>query len=375
MKTTTWIAGSLALAALAVTALVGCGRGKADMEKFRPKLLLELGEDCNTPDGMRLNATTGEVIVACPNFNTNEKENKFPGKVMKITKDNKWELFSDFPAHPDTGRSCPMGMDFGPDGNLYVADNQYFYNKDHKSRLVRIKIQDGKAAGTEVVVEGFKLSNAVMFKGNDVYVSDTFFDLQDKPGTSGIYRIGLDEMNKGVVKLLPKDQAANDPHLVATWQTELVPHRQGELSGADGLTFDAEGNLYSGNFGNGVMHKVTFNADGSVASCKEFVKDWPRMTCVDGIFFDAKRNCIYVADSEKNAIQVVWLPEGKVTTLWENADTDGSGGLLDQPCEPALRGDELIVVNFDMPFPGLKNTNFDKPYTISVIDVSGLQRP
>ena len=99
------------------------------------------------------------------------------------------------------------------------------------------------------------------------------------------------------------------------------------------------------------------------------------MTCVDGIFFDAKRNCVYVADSEKNAIQVVWLPEGKVTTLWQNGDTDGTGGLLDQPCEPALRGDELVVVNFDMPFPGLGNSAFDKPYTISVIDVSGLQRP
>jgi sugar lactone lactonase YvrE len=272
-----------------------------------------------------------------------------------------------------------MGMDFGPDGNLYVADNQYFYSKEHKSRLIRVKVQDGKATGSEVVVEGFKLANAVMFKGNAVFVSDTFFDVPGK-ALSGIYRIGLDEMNQGKpVKLLPKDQFAQDPHCIATWETLCndpgVAHRKGEKAGADGLTFDAEGNLYSGNFGDGVMYKVAFKSDGSVASCTQFVKDWPRMTCVDGIFYDAKRNCIYVADSEKNAIQVVWLPEGKVTTLWENPDTDGSGGLLDQPCEPALRGNDLIVVNFDMPFPGLRNTAFDKPYTISVINVSGLQRP
>lgn len=384
MKTSPVVAG-LILAVIGGTAmLTGCG-DKAGVapgtgaDQFKPKLLVSCGEDCNTPDAARLNTKTGDMIVACPNFNSNGKENKHPGKLMKITRDNKWEFFSDIPVHPETGRACPMGMDFGPDGNLYVADNQYFNNKGYKSRLIRVKVQDGKAAGCEVVVEGFKLANAVMFKGNAVFVSDTFFDLPDK-ALSGIYRIGLDEMNQGKpVKLLPKNQHAQDSHCIATWETLCndpgVAHRKGEKAGADGLTFDAEGNLYSGNFGDGVMHKITFKSDGSVASCTQFVKDWPRMTCVDGIFFDAKRNCIYVADSEKNAVQVVWLPEGKVTTLWENADTDGSGGLLDQPCEPALRGDELIVINFDMPFPGLRNTTFDKPYTISVINVSGHQRP
>jgi hypothetical protein len=113
------------------------------------------------------------------------------------------------------------------------------------------------------------------------------------------------------------------------------------------------------------MYKVAFNADGTVKSKGVFVRS-PKLTCVDGIFYDAKRNRIYVADSERNAIQVVEM-DGKVWTLWENGDTDGADGLLDQPCEPALRGDELIVVNFDMPFPGLKNTKFDKPYTICVI--------
>lgn len=367
------------LIVLAVLGLFSGCREKTEMSRFKPRLLVSCGEDCNTPDGVRLNPKTGDLIVACPNFNTNQQENKYPGKLMKITPDNRWEFFSDLPAHPETGRVGPMGMDFGPDGHLYVADNQYFYNKDHKSRLLRVKVQDGKAVGCEVVVEGFKLANAVMFKGDAVYVSDTFFDLPDK-ALSGIYRIRLEEMNRGQpVKLLPKEQYTQDPHCIATWETLYqdpgVAHRQGEKAGADGLTFDAEGNLYSGNFGDGVIYKVTFKPDGTVASCTQFVKDWPRMTCVDGIFYDAQRNCIFVADSEKNAIHVIWLPEGKVTTLWENGDTDGRDGLLDQPCEPALRGDELIVVNFDMPFPGLRNTRFDKPHTISVINLSSLRRP
>jgi hypothetical protein len=59
--------------------------------------------------------------------------------------------------------------------------------------------------------------------------------------------------------------------------------------------------------------------------------------------------------------------DGSLKTLWMNGDTNGADGGLDQPCETLIRGNELIIVNFDMPFPGLKNAAFDKPYTMSVI--------
>ena len=32
--------------------------------------------------------------------------------------------------------------------------------------------------------------------------------------------------------------------------------------GADGMTFDSQGNLYTGNFGDGNFSKVTFTPDG-----------------------------------------------------------------------------------------------------------------
>ena len=344
-----------------IVAVVWPGCAKTDepgaaTPPLKPKLLLSLPKSCNTPDGMTLDEKTGDIILSCPNFN----DPNYPGVLMKITPDNKLEPFFKLPAHPETKKVGPMGLDFGPDGHLYVADNQYFTDTDHKSRLIRVRIKGGKPVGADIAVDGFKLSNAVIWKGNHVYVSDTFFDLKDKPGMSGVYRFSLEELDKGTVKLKPKGE--KDPHLIATFTT--LPNKRKDLAGADGLTFDSKGNLYTGNFGDGAFSRITFDAGGNVVSNKVISR---KLTCVDGIFYDEKGDRIFIADSEKNAIQVFSLPDGKLTTLWQNDDTDGSGGLLDQPCEVLVRGGDLIIVNFDMPVPGLKNTKFDAPHTISVI--------
>jgi len=331
----------------------------ATQERFRPRLLVELPDAWNTPDGMRLDKRTGDIIVACPNFNDKQQ----PGVLIKITPQGKAELYFDkLPKHPDTGHAYPMGMDFGPDGNLYYADNQYFDNKDHKSRIVRVTVKDGRPVSADVVVEGLKLANAVMFRGNELFVTDTFFDLEQP--LSGVYRIGLAEMQKGVVKLKPK--AEKDPHLVASHETRPTANRGNDKAGADGMTFDSKGNLYYGHFGDGQLFKITFAADGTVKS-DERIAGPPTLTCCDGMFCDPTTDKIYIADSERNAIQVVDTKDNSISVLWENADTDGTDGLLDQPCETAIRGDELIICNFDMPFPGLRNTKYDKPHTISVI--------
>ncbi len=352
----------LVVALGAAAALCGCdgGTGAGGGLTYRPRLLLSLPETCNTPDGMTLDEETGDVYLSCPNFN----DPNFPGVLMKITPSNKLEKFFDLPAHAETGKVGPMGLDIGPDGHIYVADNQYFEDKDHKSRLLRVRMEEGQPVGCDVAVDGFKLSNAVIWRGNYVYVSDTHFDLEDKPGMSGVYRFSLDEMNQGPVKLKPKGEA--DPHLIATFQA--IPGRGNSIAGADGLTFDSQGNLYTGNFGDGVFYKITFDEAGNVTSNQAHLLH-PRLRCVDGIFCDTKTDRIYIADSADNAIKIV-EPDGNLTTLWENDDTDGSDGLLDQPCEVLLRGNEVLVVNMDMPFPGLKNTAYDDAHTISVIRLS-----
>lgn len=336
---------------------------------FKPKILISLPDEYNTPDGMRLDPKTGVMYIAFPNYNIPEH----PGVLAKITKDNKLEKVCDLPKHPDTGVVRPMGLDIGPDGNIYVADNQYFESKEHKSRVLRVVMKDGEAVETQVAVDGFKLANAVMFWENEMFVSDTYFDREGKPGMSGVYRITMEEMGKSKITLMPSDGAGKDPHLVLLMYTKALMTKR-EYAGADGITFDGKGNLYVGSFGDGSVYRVMFGPDRKVIASRIIAYD-SLFTCCDGLFYDKKRDCIYAADSEKNAIRVIWLPDFALSVLWRNNDTDGTDGLLDQPCETAIRGDQLIVCNFDMPFPGLKNTKFDKPCTISTIDLSTLKRP
>lgn len=361
-----------------VLALAGCVSRSLPTRQSAARLLIELPEDCNTPDGCTL-AESGDIILSIPNFNSKAllAEGKItaapPPKMMRIDPQNllsDWYVFRAQDMHPDTGTVGPMGCDYGPDGHLYVADNQLFSDPAHKSRLLRITCKDGVPTGCDVVVEGFIVSNAVIWRGDTVYVSETILQHSAQPGegeptpslTSGVYAIHRSEWEDGPVKLRPYTPENPDPHLVAVYATS---NRVG--FGADGLTFDADGNLYCGIFEDGLIYKTTFTAQGRPTTTRLFASD-PAMACCDGIFWRRADNCIYVADMLRNAVQVVDM-RGSVFTLHANGDTTGSDGGLDQPCEVLVRGDELIVINMDMPWESdlLTNKAIDTPYTISVI--------
>jgi DNA-binding beta-propeller fold protein YncE len=339
---------------------------------------------------MRLDSK-GNIILSCPNFfgmkdsADGGKTFSAPPALMKITPDNQLQpYFSDFPVPPNApNRAGPMGIVFGPDGNLYVADHQYRYDTNYKSRILRVNVgADGNPTTADVVVEGTRLSNAVAWHGDYLYLTDTWA-YNDPPVTDGgvsptagwsaIYRFSKTELaaanTAATIKVSPPTATTKDAHLFATMKTELG--RGVNAAGADGITFDADGNLYTGNFGDGVITKITFTAGGDYMAQTTFAKD-PKMTCADGIFFDSVSKNIYATDSQKNAIRVI-DPSGTVSTLWENDNSDGTGGLLDQPAEPTIRGGDLIIANFDAGFNaqqqegGAKNPGSDPPHTLSII--------
>ncbi|MHC4250690.1 MAG: SMP-30/gluconolactonase/LRE family protein [Planctomycetota bacterium] len=362
-------------AGLVLSGLVGCDgkpakKGlagpKGGMQKLpKPELYISFGPECNVPDGMALDADQN-IILSVPNF----VDDTYPGKLMKLTiTDGKptASVFIMLPPHPETKKVGPMALEFGPDGNLYVADNQYFNSTENKSRLIKVIVKDGKAVKCEIAADGLKLANAVRWKGNNCYVSDTFFDVPDKD-YSGIWKFSLDEMNKGTVQL--KHSAddpmllTKDPHLFAL--IEARDTGEGQTAGSDGLCFDSKGDLYTGNFGDGRITKIKVKPDGSAGEKTIIIDKEELLPCCDGIVCDTANDEIYITNSKENAIHILDAKTGKIRKVWENDDDSGATGLLDQPCEPFLRGKQLIVVNFDMTFPGLKNQTNDEHNTVSV---------
>ncbi|MCP3875695.1 MAG: hypothetical protein GY699_21390 [Desulfobacteraceae bacterium] len=371
---------------LAVTLFVSTGctmktKQFAKQDTHRIKLFMELPTEYNTPDGAALD-NEGNIILSIPNFNNDAllKDGKIstpsPPVMAKINQSNDistWFKFKKEDMHHETGRIGPMDAAFGPDGNLYVADMQIFWNGDHKSRLLRINIENGKPVDMDVVVEGFIVANGVVWKGNTLFVSETILqhmpkakEGEPKPKLlSGVYGFKLDEMQAGTIQLIPYDQNNQDPRLVVKFESS------GRVGfGADGVTIDGEGNLYTSIIEDGVIYKTTLDERNKSVQTVLFAQDG-NMDSADGIVWNEADNKIYVADFLGNGVHSVDM-NGKVQTLHKNGDTNGANGLLDEPCEVIVRGKELIIVNMDMPFENshLVNTEIDRPYTLSVIQLS-----
>jgi sugar lactone lactonase YvrE len=316
------------------------------------RLLAVLPDYCNTPDGMTL-LPDGNLILSVPNFT----DMTSPGVLMKVSPKNEVSLFYRLPAHPDSGKVFPMGVCAAPGGDLFVADCQVLVDANHKSRLLRVVVKNGRPVETRVVASGLVCANGVTIRDGYVYLTDSVIDGSVEPILSGVYRFRLDEENVAI------QPGKDDPHVLAITKTKNPVLKVG----ADGIAFDSHGNLYIGNCGDATVDRIELDAHGKVKSYSVFAKaDF--LKSVDGLYCDQRTDTIYVADILANAIQTV-SPDGSVRTLAQNADTDGSDGRMDAPCEAIVRGDEVIVSNFDRVFPGTVNTKPDKPYTLSVISL------
>jgi sugar lactone lactonase YvrE len=318
-------------------------------------LLVELPPSCATPDGMTL-LPDQSVIVSIPNFN----DRTAAPLLMKITKDNKAEEFYKLPANPDTGRFGPMGIRVAPSGDLYLADNQLFHGKDGKnlygkSRLVRIAVKDGKPTAVVPVATRLNVANGIALHDGYVYITETILVPDSKPLVSGVFRFKFGE--EGVTM---KQTLRDDPHLITTLETKSTVG-----FGADGICFDGKGRMYVSDFSDAVIYRVILDKDGKVASKTLFAKADFMHSC-DGMDYDPKTDKIYSADLMGNGVRVIDM-DGKVQSLAQDADNDGSGGRLRTPCEALVRGNTIVVSNMDFPFEGTVVKKYSKPATISVI--------
>ena len=336
-------------------------------EKYRPKLFKRFGDIVNVPDGLTKDPQ-GNIYHSAPNLVNPE----YPGVIVKRDfRSGRWSVLCAGLRSPKTGFGRPMGLEFcEEDGNLYYCDNQYFDSKDYASRVMRVVLdKKGEVLRIETAVDNVKLANAIRFYKGDMFITDTYFDLdrKDGVGVGGVYRIPLAACKDKTVSLLPKPDYKKDPYFLCA--TETKPLERGDISGADGLAITKEGHLYFGTFGSGRFYTMKRKGDGSYSKPVLIFEDPTRFPCCDGICFDAKANRIIMTDSALNAIHTWDIAKGAFGEMWKNGDTDGADGLLDQPCEPIIWNGKLVIVNFDMAFPGLTNTENDKVHTLSVIDL------
>lgn len=288
---------ALATGILSAASLSPASDATAPTEPTRPqasRLLVDLGAQINTPDGLGL-APDGTLILSAPNFNNDyllkERLISHPAPLFMaaIGSDNyirRWYDFRTADMHPDTERIGPMDNAFGPEGNLYVADMQVFFSKEHKSRILRINVHDGKAAGVDIVVEGLIAANGLVWEGDTLYVTDSLLvdpatQKKGEPLISGVSALPLNEMTGNTpIRLQPYSATApEDRHLVKAFTSN------GRMGfGADSIVFDDKGRLFVSVIEDATIYAITFDSNHKAVDTKVFARD-PKMASVDGMIF------------------------------------------------------------------------------------------
>jgi len=340
---------------------------QADEPLTKPFKAIELGEAYPHPDGMTVNPKTGDIILAVPTIG-----DKGTAWLLKIDADDNVSQYFELPAHPETGRVTPLGISFGPDGNLYVADSQCLGgNPNHKSRILRVVHENGKPVRSEVLVEGLVQANGLEIHGGKIYVAETQIDpsIVEMPMTSGVFTFNIREFQTRAVRQpLLVAPYKRDPHFIFSFQTSDKDRNGEQKVGANGIGLAKDGTLYVANFGDKKVIEVKLDASGrNVVSSRDVNVGGPNES-VDGLKVCPK-GYIFFADYVGNAVWVLNPKNGKLVLIAKNAlnpDADAKkAGALDRCSEVCLRDGKLYVANIDL------ETFQDSPHTISVIDLKG----
>lgn len=328
---------------------------------IQSKLFARLPDFVSTPDGMAIDSQ-GNLILACPNY----ADPSLPGCLVKISPDRQIQKWVDVPVSPETGLASPMGIAFGPDGDLYVCDNQGWPGEErlkNKGRILRLRIRNDQVVACTEVARHMEHPNGMRIRNGYVYVTQS--SLEQVKHSSGrlvscVYRFALDDEGIEITNTL------EDKNILATFVTEDADCQYG----VDGIEFDKEGRLYVGNFGDGAVYRLTMDPNGQVLENIVWARDPEQLVSTDGMIMDDDGN-LYIADFCANAIVKV-TPEAKVIRIAQSPDCDGLDGGLDQPGEPILWQGRLVVSCFDLVTDGKSiNTAHEMPATLAELDLMG----
>ena len=186
-------------------------------ERYRPKLFAMFGDNLHVLDGLTQHKN-GDIYMSVPNY----IDKRYAPVIMKRTAKGEWSIFVQALLNEKTGRAGPMGIELGPDGNLYYCDNQYFFDKDYQSRIMRVVIGvGGQPVRIEPVIERIKLANAIRFYKNELIFSDTQSDLPNA-NHGAVYRVPMSAFKEKPVQLLNKDQMEKDPYCLGKTRSGMT---------------------------------------------------------------------------------------------------------------------------------------------------------
>jgi SMP-30/Gluconolaconase/LRE-like region. len=353
---------------IALMLLVGLGFATNIMADDAPvvqtsKLFVSLPDYCPTPDGMAIDSE-GNLVVACPNYADKSK----PACVIKIDKQGNVKKWFNVPTIPETGFASPMGIAFGPEGELYICDNQGWMGTEEgqfKGRLLECRIEgmgDSAKVKTRVIADSIEHPNGVRYHKGKLYITNSLMVNEKDP--SGLLVSGVYCFDPKATKTVTVTNTKKDPNLLLS----VLTYNRDCQYGLDGIAFDSKGVMRLGNFGDGSILRVELADNGKVSTCETWAKDLKNLRTTDGICFDENDN-LYIADFSENAIAVV-KPDSRVYRIAQSPDSDGAKGELDQPGEPIVWNGKLYITCFDcVTGPDKVNTKHQPPYTITTLEL------
>lgn len=347
VKTTTMKHLTLSVVLLALL-LLNSSKTHAQLQT---KLFIELPAYCTVPDNLAV-SPDGTLTVTCPNFT-----GKKAGVIVSITPHKEVRKLVQLPRKEPGTYGRPMGLDYGPDGSLFVCNNL----GKGQGQVLRIFFREGRPDSIRVIAEGF-VPNGLKYHDEQIFVTQPIMPLltTDSSVTGGLYC--FDE-NATQIQISGK---LNDPHLLFSAET-TNPNRR---VGLDGLTFDPEGRLYVAEFGDATIYRLSRDANGRYTNY-ELYAQLPLNTGIDGMLMD-DRNNLYIAGFSLNQLLRV-TPDRKTKILAQYPDNNGANGELDQPVDLCFYDGKLLISNFDlMAAPGMVNRSHRAPHTISYLNMEEL---
>ena len=278
---------------------------------------VQMPDSCTNPDGMCVDAK-GRLVIAAPN-----NDRKQPGAIFRMdSPDAAPYLWFKVPVNPDTGFAAPMGVCFGPEGELYICDCQ----PDCKGRLLRATFREDRLAACETVACGLENANGVKYLNGFLYLTQAFqrkVERTDGHMQSALYMFSAADRDVRVT---------NTPGDSQCVFTDFTTNRV-KRGGLNGVAVTKDGIVYTGNYGDGRIWRLKPGADGRFTKMELFATGLPS---ADGLCVDASGN-LYVADM-LGCSAVRFAPDGTRTVLAKDCFT--------RPSEPCFWRGKLYVADF-----------------------------